>query len=214
MITGIDHIGLEVKDFEATVRNYEMIFGVTPNWRGGTSAWQHAWFQFGNMALDVVAAEGDGPGANAIRAEMDKFGERIFGLGFSVPDREEAVRLFERRGLQFTPPQETLSQDADGRERRWNINMMKRSSGNGVALFVVENKPDAARCLPRRRSSATRRCTRWIISWCRRPMPSAPSRCMAGGWGSISGWIAPMSNGARGSCFSAPAARSWRSARA
>ena len=145
MITGIDHIGLEVKDFDATVRNYETIFGVTPNWRGGTSAWKHAWFQFGNMALDVVAADGDSEAANGIRAEIDRFGEGIFGLGFSVPDREDATRLFERRGLAFTPPHETLSQDADGRQRRWKIAMMKRASANGVALFVVENKPDAAR---------------------------------------------------------------------
>src|SRR5277367_2079154 len=101
MITGIDHIGIEVKDFDATVRNYETIFGVAPNWRGGTSAWKHAWFQFGNMALDVVAAVGESAGADAIRAEIDRFGEGIFGLGFCVPDREAAVRLFERRGLSF-----------------------------------------------------------------------------------------------------------------
>jgi catechol 2,3-dioxygenase-like lactoylglutathione lyase family enzyme len=145
MITGIDHIGLEVRDFDATVRNYETIFGVTPNWRGGTSSWKHAWFQFEDMALDVVAADGDSAGANAIRAEIDRFGEGIFGLGFSVPDREAAVRLFERRGLQFAPPHETMSRDAGGRERRWKIAMLKRASGNGVGLFVVENRPEAAR---------------------------------------------------------------------
>lgn len=145
MITGIDHIGLEVKDFDATVRTYETIFGVTPNWRGGATGWKHCWFQFGNMALDVVAADGDSENANAIRNEIATFGEGIFGLGFSVPDREDATLLFERRGLQFAPPHETVSQDAGGRERRWKISMMKRASGNGVALFVVENKPDAAR---------------------------------------------------------------------
>ncbi|MBL6853117.1 MAG: VOC family protein [Alphaproteobacteria bacterium] len=145
MITGIDHIGIEVKDFDATVRAYETIFGVSPNWRGGTSAWKHAWFQFGNMALDVVAADGDSEGADAIRNEIATFGEGIFGLGFSVPDLEEAIQLFERRGLQLQPPHETMSQDADGRERRWKIAMMKRASGNGVSLFMVENKPDARR---------------------------------------------------------------------
>jgi catechol 2,3-dioxygenase-like lactoylglutathione lyase family enzyme len=145
MITGIDHIGLEVKDFDATVSNYETILGVAPNWRGGTSAWKHCWFQFGNMALDVVAANGDSEGADAIRNEIATFGEGIFGLGFSVPDREDATLLLERRGLQFSAPHETMSQDADGRERRWKISMMKRASGNGVALFVVENKPDATR---------------------------------------------------------------------
>jgi catechol 2,3-dioxygenase-like lactoylglutathione lyase family enzyme len=145
MITGIDHIAIEVKDFEATLRNYEIIFGRSPNWRGGATGWKHAWFQFDNAALDVVAADGESDAANAIRAEIDKFGEGIMGVGFSVPDRDEAQRLFERRGLAFVPPHETLSQAADGRQRRWQIAMMKRASSNGVALFVVQNKPDAAR---------------------------------------------------------------------
>ncbi|MBV9045222.1 MAG: VOC family protein [Alphaproteobacteria bacterium] len=145
MITGIDHIAIEVKDFEATVRNYEVVFGRSPNWRGGATGWKHAWFQFENAALDVVAADGDSDAANAIRAEIDKFGEGIMGVGFSVPDRDDAAKLLERRGLSFVPPHTTISQDATGRQRQWSIRMMKRASGNGVALFIVENKPDAAR---------------------------------------------------------------------
>lgn len=145
MIMGIDHIAIEVKDFDATVKTYETIFGRTPNWRGGATGWKHAWFQFPGMALDVVAADGDSDAANAIRAEIDKFGEGIFGLGFSVPDLDEATRLFERRAIQFVAPHETVSQDASGRQRRWKIRMLKRASGNGVALFLVENKPEAAK---------------------------------------------------------------------
>jgi catechol 2,3-dioxygenase-like lactoylglutathione lyase family enzyme len=145
MITGIDHIGLEVTDFEATVRAYEAIFGVAPNWRGALPGAKHAWFQFGNTGLDVVSPDGDSETADAIRNEIATFGEGIFGLGFSVPELEDATLLFERRGLQFVPQHETVSKGADGRERRWKIAMMRRASGNGVALFLVENKPGAAR---------------------------------------------------------------------
>ena len=56
MITGFDHIAIQVRDFAATVRNLEIIFGVTPNWRGLLPPdGEHAWFQFGNIALDVDA---------------------------------------------------------------------------------------------------------------------------------------------------------------
>jgi catechol 2,3-dioxygenase-like lactoylglutathione lyase family enzyme len=138
MITGIDHIGLQVRDFERTVANYEVIFGRAPNWRGGAAGWRQAWFQFENAALDIVAADGVNPAAERIRADIETYGEGVWGAGFAVPDLEAAVHLFTRRGLEFQPSHTTLSQSADGAERRWRIAMMRRKSGNGLALFLVE----------------------------------------------------------------------------
>ncbi|HEY0301862.1 MAG TPA: VOC family protein, partial [Rhizomicrobium sp.] len=56
-----------------------------------------------------------------------------------------------RRGLEFVPSHTTMTQDAQGRERRWRITMMKRRSGNGVSLFLVERAAEpwpvpAAQC--------------------------------------------------------------------
>lgn len=146
MITGFDHVAIQVRDFAKTVANYETIFGVTPNWRGVLPpAGGHAWFQFGNMALDVIGSDDDGPEAQAMHADLDKFGEGIWGLGFSVPDLAEALRLFERRGLVFQPRHTTRTKNAQGEQRSWELAVMKRASANGVALFIVENKPDAAK---------------------------------------------------------------------
>jgi catechol 2,3-dioxygenase-like lactoylglutathione lyase family enzyme len=97
---------------------------------------EHAWFQFGNMALDIIGSDDAG---------LDKFGEGIWGLGFSVPDLAQALHLFERRGLAFRPRHSTRTTNAQGMERSWEIVVMKRASANGVALFLVENKPDAAK---------------------------------------------------------------------
>jgi catechol 2,3-dioxygenase-like lactoylglutathione lyase family enzyme len=138
MITGIDHIGLQVRDFERTVANYEVIFGRAPNWRGGATGWRHAWFQFENAALDIIAADGDGAAADTIRGDIEKHGEGMWGAGFAVPDLDAAVQLFTRRGLEFLPDHTTMTQSADGRQRSWRIAMMRRKSGNGVALFLVE----------------------------------------------------------------------------
>ena len=146
MITGFDHVAIQVREFAKTVANYEAIFGVTPNWRGLMPPdGQHACFQFGNMALDVIGSDGDSPEADAMRAGLDRFGEGIWGLGFSVPDLAEALRLFERRGLVFQPRHTTRTKNAQGDERSWELAVMKRASANGVALFIVENKPDAAK---------------------------------------------------------------------
>ena len=97
MITGIDHIGLQVRDLDATVKSYETIFGCTPNWRGGATGWRQAWFQFGNAALDIISPDGDSEQAQNIRADLDKFGEGVWGVGFGVADMGAAVNLFTRR---------------------------------------------------------------------------------------------------------------------
>ncbi len=145
MITGFDHIAIMVRDFDATVANYETIFGRAPNWRGFMPGARHAWFQFPDIALDVIGADGAGVEADAARAQIEKFGEGIWGVGFSVPDLEAATRLFERRGLAFVPRHTTRTKSADGHERSWEIATLKRKSTNGVAFFLVENRPGAAR---------------------------------------------------------------------
>ncbi len=144
MITGIDHIAVLVRDFDATVAGYTAIFGRAPNWLGFMPGGRHAWFQFGNAALDIVGADGAGPEAEASRAKVDKFGDAIWGLGFSVPDLAEALRLYERRGLVFLPRHTTRTRNADGVERSWELATMKRKSANGVALFLVETAPGAS----------------------------------------------------------------------
>lgn len=138
MITGIDHIAIQVRDFDATVRNCETIFGRTPNWRGAMAGARHAWFQFPGMALDVIGADGEGPAADEARAQVERFGEGIWGVGFSVRDLDAALRLFERRGLVVLPRHTTRTHDASGQERSWELAVMKRKSANGVALFFVE----------------------------------------------------------------------------
>ena len=145
MITGIDHIAIQVRDFDATVASYETIFGRMPNWRGFSPGGCHAWFQFPGVALDIIGATGTGPQADAARAEIAKYGDAIWGLGFSVPDLDGATRLLERRGLAFLPRHTTRTTNAQGDERAWELAVMKRKSANGVALFIVENKPDAAK---------------------------------------------------------------------
>jgi catechol 2,3-dioxygenase-like lactoylglutathione lyase family enzyme len=144
MITGFDHIAIQVREFARTVANYETIFGVAPNWRGLMPPdGEHAWFQFGNCALDVIGSDGGSAEAKAMHADLDKFGEGVWGMGFSVPDLEAALRLFGRRGLAFQPRHTTRTQNARGEARSWELGVMKRASANGVAIFIVESKPGA-----------------------------------------------------------------------
>ena len=58
-----------------------------------------------------------------------------------MPSLKEAVHRYARRGLELLPEHTTMTQDVSGEQRRWQIAMLKRRSGNGVSLFLVEHAP-------------------------------------------------------------------------
>lgn len=143
MITDFDHVALTVRDLDGTVSAYRMLLGREPNWLGTLEGTRHAWFQLPNMALDINAPHGDGPAADEVRAQLDKWGEGIWGMGFAVADLDAATRTLERRGVSLFPPAITRSHGDTGGERIWRIAVARRNATNGVAQFFVERTPGA-----------------------------------------------------------------------
>lgn len=138
MILGIDHIAVQVRDLDATVASYEAIFGRSPNWRGHVGDVRHAWFQFDGMALDVIGGDDASEAGRAILADLDKHGEGVWGLGYSVADLDAARHTLERRGITFTGTHITRSVNAEGVERAWRLAIARRKSTHGPAQFFVE----------------------------------------------------------------------------
>jgi catechol 2,3-dioxygenase-like lactoylglutathione lyase family enzyme len=119
MITGIDHIAIVVRDLDAAVDGYRRMLGVEPNWIGGDGGARHAWFQFDNMALDVIAPQGDGAFGDRMQAHLKAHGEGQWAVAFRVDDVEAAQRLLARRGVRTSAPALTRSTHDDGRRRYW-----------------------------------------------------------------------------------------------
>jgi catechol 2,3-dioxygenase-like lactoylglutathione lyase family enzyme len=140
IVTGIDHIAIQVRDLDATVAAYTAIFGRTPNWRGRAGDVRHVWFQFKTMALDVIGSDGDTPGAEAIRADLENHGEGIWGLGFTVADLEDAKHRLTRRGVALMDTHITRSVSENGEERTWTLAIARRKATHGPALFFVQEK--------------------------------------------------------------------------
>jgi catechol 2,3-dioxygenase-like lactoylglutathione lyase family enzyme len=138
MISGYDHVPIFVRDLGAAVGKLEAMLGRTPDWRGRVPGARHAWFQLSNIALDVIAPDGDGEAADGMRARLDKRGEGLAGIGFATPDFDETLRMLGRRGVAMLPEHEDVSVGDGGGERRWRISLARPSTTRGIQLFIVE----------------------------------------------------------------------------
>lgn len=139
-ITGIDHVGIYVRDLDGSVADLALLLGHPPAWRGQIGEHRHAWFQLANVGLDVIAPEGNGPDAQATRSYIQKRGEGIWGIGFAVLNIEDARTLFTRRNLDVLEPGTTHSINAHGEKRDWRIAMMRRANTGAVKTFLVEQR--------------------------------------------------------------------------
>ena len=101
MITGLDHIAVAVRDFDASVDGYRRMFGREHDLEPGGGAYR-AWFRFPNMALEVIAPGDDHPG-HQVRGRLDEAGEGIWLAAFQSDDVEADTRLLQRRGLTAEP---------------------------------------------------------------------------------------------------------------
>jgi catechol 2,3-dioxygenase-like lactoylglutathione lyase family enzyme len=119
VITAIDHIALAVRDLDPAVDGYRRMLGREPNWIGGDGGARHAWFQFPNMALDIITPHGEGAFGERMRAHLDAKGEGVWAVAFTAEDIEGTQKLMARRGLRMTEPSLTRSTHDDGRKRYW-----------------------------------------------------------------------------------------------
>jgi catechol 2,3-dioxygenase-like lactoylglutathione lyase family enzyme len=119
MITAVDHVALVVRDLDAVADGYTRLLGVAPNWLGGDGGARHAWFQFSNMALDIITPHGEGAFGERMRAQLDTHGEGIWAVAFTASDLDAYATLLTRRGLKTSAPSLTRSTHDDGRKRYW-----------------------------------------------------------------------------------------------
>lgn len=144
MITALDHVALVVRDLDAAIDGYTRMLGVAPNWIGRGGGVRQAWFQFPNMALDVIAPEGEGAFADGMRAHLDARGEGQWAVAFTAENIEAFANLLTRRGLPTTTPAPVSTTADDGRTRTWlGANISAKSTG-GLQYLLMAPPTDGA----------------------------------------------------------------------
>jgi len=140
VITGLDHVALVVRDLDAAVDGYAAMLGVAPNWIGRGGGVRQAWFQFPNMALDVISPEGEGAFADGMRAHLETHGEGQWAVAFTAKDIEAFATLLTRRGIKAGAPRASRTTADDGTTRTWLGSSLDPAATGGLQLLLMASQ--------------------------------------------------------------------------
>jgi catechol 2,3-dioxygenase-like lactoylglutathione lyase family enzyme len=142
MIKSIDHILVAVEDLDKAVKDYSLVFGFGPTWQGShpSQGTKNALFPLGNMYLELIGKEYEGPLGEFIGEHLKKNGESVFGLALETDDIEKAKK---KLSLSF----DTDLEISDGKgvntiskkERHWKNILLPMSITRGVFTLLIEH---------------------------------------------------------------------------
>jgi catechol 2,3-dioxygenase-like lactoylglutathione lyase family enzyme len=139
MISAFDHIALVVRDLDAARARLEALLGLTPEWIGADGGARHAWFQMGNIALDVIAPTGPGLTGDMVAARLASHGEGIWALAFAIEAPEKFLRTLSNRGLSPSPLGKLRVIREGATERRyWQMSTLMLDPLAGHPVFLID----------------------------------------------------------------------------
>ena len=98
MMEKIDHIGVAVKDLDATLRFYEEILGLPVTERMDHGISRGAFVSVGGVEFEFL--ENKDPNS-AIARHIEKRGEGLQHIAFKVPNIQQAVEEMKKKGIPF-----------------------------------------------------------------------------------------------------------------
>mgnify|MGYP001395150192 CR=1 FL=1 len=142
MFNRLDHLIIAVEDLPDAINEYSKLFGFPPIWRGahpklGT---QNALFSFENTYLELLAAAGDGAGADMVNSCLVANGEGLCGIALGTDDLDSLSEGFVSNGIAVSPITEQVGVSADGTQSRmWKSMFFPRRFTRGVLVFAIEH---------------------------------------------------------------------------
>ncbi len=134
MLRKIEHIGIAVKDLEASNQIFEDILGVAPYKQESVES-EHvltSFFQIGESKIELLQATSP---ESAIAKYLDKNKEGIHHIAFDVEDIYAEIERLKSKG--YTMIHESPKDGADGKI----IAFMHPKSSNGVLVELCQDRP-------------------------------------------------------------------------
>jgi methylmalonyl-CoA epimerase len=98
MFKGLDHVVIAVKDLEASIRNYEQVYGTTVSERREAQGMKAAYFRFEGSYVELVTNDADeGP----IARRLSTTGEGVHLIALKVDDIDATVVRLRDAGIRL-----------------------------------------------------------------------------------------------------------------
>ena len=129
MIEKIDHVGIAVKDLDATLKFYEQTLGLKVGEKMDHGDSQGAFVKVGDTEFELLANKDP---KSAIARHIEKKGEGIQHIAFKVDQIEKAMEDLKKKGIPF------IDEKPRPGARGSRIVFMHPKSTYGVLLELVE----------------------------------------------------------------------------
>ena len=142
MINKLDHLIVSVKNIAEAEKNYSKLFGANPVWRGehkelGTI---NSIFNFNNTYFELLAANGEGLGAQLVTKTIEENGEGLTGIVLGTEDLEDSKNQLLKKGFDFGTVAQGEGLDFDsGKIRRWKNLFLPDKLTRGLFTFLIEH---------------------------------------------------------------------------
>jgi catechol 2,3-dioxygenase-like lactoylglutathione lyase family enzyme len=142
MISTLDHLIIAVKDLEEAEKNYKKIFGADPVWRGqhkdlGTA---NSIFNFKNTYFELLAAKGNGLGAELVNNSIAEKGEGLTGIVFGSDDIERTSNSLKKIGYEISDLSVGEGENSKNNKiRKWKNLFLPPELTRGIFSFIIQH---------------------------------------------------------------------------
>ena len=142
MLDSVDHVIIAVEDLDEASKNYEMILGNPPVWKGEHKEFgtKNTLFNFQNTYLELLAAGGEGIGADLIKYTLANSGEGLNGIVFGTSDMNKFRTTMQKNSFDLADasPGEGINFET-GEKRTWINQFLVPELSRGLFSFIIEH---------------------------------------------------------------------------
>ena len=142
MISTLDHLIIAVKDLEEAEKNYKKIFGADPVWRGQHKALgtANSIFNFKNTYFELLAAKGNGLGAELVNNSIAEKGEGLAGIVFGSDDIERTSNSLKKIGYEISDLSAGEGENSKNNKiRKWKNLFLPPELTRGIFSFIIQH---------------------------------------------------------------------------
>ena len=142
MLDSVDHVIIAVEDLDEASKNYEMILGNPPVWKGEHKEFgtKNTLFNFQNTYLELLAAGDEGVGADLIKHMLANSGEGLNGIVFGTSDMNQFRNIIQKNSINLADA--SLGEGTNfetGEKRTWINQFLVPELSRGLFSFIIQH---------------------------------------------------------------------------